>query len=137
MCAQSKPIGMDLSKEAEKRHKMVEQSIERLQHFAFRAKFVHKQENDEIVVVCIKVDSEWRPIVDVLMPDYNWQEIRDRLQEPVARGTAFFPICEMIAKKFPNLANVLLEKPTDGYYKCIALDEGGCTVYEIEPIEQT
>lgn len=69
------------------------------------------------------------------MPNHNWQEIRDQGLEPIARGTAYFPICEVVAMRVPDIADVLLEKPTEGLYKCIALDEGGCTVYEIEPIE--
>jgi hypothetical protein len=120
---------------AKKRHFMVLDSMERLQHFAYRAKNVHKQTNEEVVVVCIQVDSEWRPIVDALMPNQNWQEIRDLGQEPVARGTAYFPICEVVAERLPDIAAVLLEKPSEGRYKCIALDKGGCTVYEIDPIE--
>lgn len=131
-----KPVWMDMSDAAKRRHEMVIQHIGRLQHFAYRAKVVHGQTNAEAVVVCIKVDSDWRPIVDALMPGENWQRIRDLGQEPVAKGTAYFPICEIIARRLPKLASVLMETPTDGYYKCIALDEGGCSVYEIEAIEQ-
>ena len=137
MCAQTSPIRMDLAGAAAKRHEMVAQGIRQLQHLAYRAKSIHGQKNDEVVVVCIKMDSGWRPIVDALMPGYNWQEIRNLGQEPIARGTAYFSVCQAIAKRLPGIANVLLEKPNDGYYKCIALDEGGCTVHEIQPIEQT
>jgi len=137
MSAQVMPIGMDLSEAAKKRHKMIVDSMGRLQHFAYRAKFIHELTNEDVVVVCIKVDSDWRPIVDALMPGHNWQEIRDLGQEPVARGTACFSICEVVADILPDIADVLLEKPSDNCYKCIVLDEGGGIVYEIKPIQQT
>lgn len=127
---------MDLSEAAQKRHDMVIQYYERLQHHAFRAQSIRNRKNDDVVVVCIKVDSPWRPIVDALMPGYDWQKIRDQRLEPVALGTADFPICEVVAERMPEIAEVLLETPKEGYYKCIALDEGGCTVYDIEPKEQ-
>lgn len=127
----------DMSEAARKRHAMVACNIERLQHFAYRAKCVLGKSNEDVVVVCIQVDSDWRPLVDALMPNTNWQKFRDLGQEPIARGTALFSICEVVAKRMPEIADVLMEKPGDGLYKCIALDDGGCTVYEIEPVEQT
>ncbi|MEI6649818.1 MAG: hypothetical protein WCL23_00090 [Candidatus Moraniibacteriota bacterium] len=128
--------GEDLSDAGRKRHEMIESCIDRLQHFAYRAKTVHGLTNKDVVVVCIKVDTKWRDLVDVLMPNADWQQFRDMGQEPVARGTAYFPICEDLAKELPDIAEALLEKPEDGRFKCIVLDGGGCTVYEIEPIEQ-
>lgn len=123
------------SVEAKRRHSMVVQSLDRLQHFAYRAKSVHNQSADEMIVICIKVDSKWRWIVDKLMPGQNWQKIRDLGQEPVALGTADISLCKVVAEILPGFANVLLEKPIDGHYKCVALDEGGATVYDILPIE--
>lgn len=129
-----KEDAFNFSYSAKKRHSMVLQCLERLQNFAYRAKNVHGLSNDEVVVVCIKVDSDWRPIVDALMPREDWQRFRDAGMEPVARGTASFPICEVVAERLPDIADVVLEKPSDGLYKLLALDEGGCTVYEIQPI---
>lgn len=128
--------GEDLSDAGRKRHAMVTDNIDRLQHFAYRAKSVHGLTNEDVIVVCIKVDSKWRSLVDELMPNQDWQRFRDMGMEPVARGTVLFPVCEDLAKQLPDLADTLLEKPEDGRYKCIALDEGGCTVYEIDPVEQ-
>lgn len=122
---------------SKKRQEMVVQCIDRLRNFAYRAMHIHGMTSIDVVVVCIKVDSKWRPIVDALMPGEDWQRIRDTGLEPVARGLAMFSICEVIAEELPDIADVLMETPTEGFYKCIALDEGGCTVYEIEPVEQT
>ena len=125
-----------LSEAAEKRNEMVAQCIESLQHLAYRAENVHGMKSDEFVVVCIKVDSFWRDIVDLLMPDADWQQFRGLGQEPVVRGTVSFSFCKLIARRLPDIADLLLEKPTTGMARCIALDEGGGTVYEIEPLEQ-
>jgi len=107
-----------------------------LEHFAYRAMHVSGKGNDEFVVFCIKVDSEWRDIVDQIMPNADWQQYRDRGEEPVARGWAYFSLCAIVAMRMPDLVGVLMEKPAEGMAKCIALDEGGCTVYEIKPAEQ-
>lgn len=131
------PADKDLSEAAQRRHEMVVCCYESLQHFAYRAQSVHNLKNDQAVIVCIKVDSEWRPLADVLVPDADWQKFRDLGQEPVARGAVQFSMCEIMAMRLPDLAEVLMEKPSEGMYKCIALDEGGCTVYEIVPKEQT
>lgn len=44
---------------------------------------------DQAVIVLLKVDDvHGGPLADVLMPGYNWQEIRDRGEVPFARGLA-------------------------------------------------
>lgn len=136
MSAQTTPIGMDLSKAAEKRNAMVAQNMKRLKQLAYKAMYIRKMRNDEFVVVCILVDSPYRDIVDLLMPNFDWQKIRDMGQEPLAKGTASFSLCNILAEIRPDIAGALREKPSEGYVKCIALDEGGCTVYEIEPAQE-
>lgn len=136
MSAQSTPVGMDLSPAAEKRNEMVLQCWSRLQHFAYRALNVRGKRNDEEVVVCIKVDSRWHYLVDRLMPGADWQQYRDLGQEPVARGCASFGTCEHLAEVLPDIATVLMEVPEVGKMKCIALDDGGCTIYDIDPVEE-
>lgn len=134
MSAQTTPIGMDLSLAAQKRNNMVFNSLRRLEQLAHRAMYIRQLRNDEFVVVCIKVDSPSRDIVDILMPNADWQPFRDRGQEPIAQGTTTFGLCRLVAQRHPELALVLLEKPADGKAKCIALDEGGCSIYEIDPV---
>ncbi|OGG72080.1 hypothetical protein A3A35_02325 [Candidatus Kaiserbacteria bacterium RIFCSPLOWO2_01_FULL_51_21] len=42
---------------------------------------------DQAVIVLLNVDNAYgRVLADVLMPGYNWQEIRDRGEVPFARG---------------------------------------------------
>jgi hypothetical protein len=89
--------------------------------------------NDQFVVLCIAVDSDWRDLVDLLMPDHDWQQYRDRGEQPVARGTVFAAVCEYLVERLPNIEQSLMEIPPAGKAKAIVLDEGGGTVYEIEP----
>ena len=137
MSAQSTPIGMDLSEAADKRNNMVTQRMERLQHLAWRAINVRGMNNDEFVIVCIQVDSSWRDIVDMLMPntpESHWQEFRDKGMEPIANGSASFGVCDIVAGRCPDIEQVLMEKPAEGVVKCLALNEEGCTVYDIKPL---
>lgn len=66
------------------------------------------------------------------MPEADWQSIRDAGQIPVARGLVSFGICHALVEEFPDLKDVLLEIPAPGIVKCIALDDGGCTVYDLD-----
>jgi hypothetical protein len=106
----------------------------RIQHLAWRALYVRRKRADEFVVTCIQVDDPtWRPIVDALMPNYDWEAIRATGAEPIASGTAEWSLCEVVAECLPIIADVLLEKPSEGMVKVIVLAFGHCTVYEIEP----
>lgn len=137
MSAQSTPIGIDLSLAAEKRNNMLIQCMDRLQHLAYRALCVLGKKNSEVVAVCIHVDdARWRYIVDMLMPNHDWQQYRDLGQEPVARGTASFGLCELLADELPDIADVLRQVPEEGVMKAIVLAEGGCTVYDIKPKQE-
>lgn len=136
MSAQSFPIGMDLSSAAQERHSFALANWERLQHFAYRALNVRGKRNAEEVVVCIKVDTKWRYLADMLVPNADWQQYCDQGVEPVARGCASFGVCRHLAEVLPNVASVLMEVPEVGKMKCVVLDDGGCTVYNINPVEQ-
>ena len=100
------PPSAQLSEAAEFRNTLYVDSMSRLQHAAWRALNVLGMRNDEVVVVCIQVDSRWRYIVDLLMPGHDWQSIRDMGEEPVARGSAAWGMCEVVAERLPDIANV-------------------------------
>lgn len=115
-----------------KRREMVEQSAERLRQMARRAAYERGLSRDKFVMVCIQVDDpRWRYIVDQLMPGADWQRYRDRGEEPVARGSVTFAICEEIGEHLPDLVDALMEVPAEGYVKLIALGWDGATVYDI------
>lgn len=119
----------------EKRNAIAQANYVRLVEIAQRSFYERKLSRDQFVMVCIQVDdTRWRYIVDQLMPnttDADWQKYRDRGEEPMARGSAMFPICEVLAEELPDIADVLMEIPPEGHVKCIVLAEGGGTVYNI------
>ena len=138
MSAQSTPVGMDISQAADRRNSMVSERMARLQHLAWRAINVRGLNNTEFVIVCIQVDSPWRDLVDALMPntpESHWQEFRDKGMVPIANGSASVEVCEIVAERCSEITQALMEKPGEGIVKCVALDEGGCTVYDIKPIQ--
>lgn len=137
MSAQSTPIGMDISKADEERNKIFLSSMNRLQHFAYRAMNVHELNNTQFIVVCIDVDSQWRWLVDKVIPDTDWQPFRDLGKTPIARGVVLFTddFREILISELPDLETCLSESPAEGTANCIVLDDSGGTVYEIKPIE--
>lgn len=127
------PPHAQLSEAAEYRNLMYSSAMPRLQRLAWRALHVLGKKNDEIVIVCIQVDSCWRDLANHLMPGYDWDTIRATGADPVAQGTVTWAVCKFVAEQFPNIADVILEVPPEGKVKVIVLSEGGCTVYELEP----
>jgi hypothetical protein len=125
---------MDLSKEAMLRNDIVDQCMERLQHFAFRAFTAYGLGVNDFVVICIVVDSRWRDLVDLLVPnatDAHWQAFRDRGELPVARGIALTGAINLILERLPDLRPAFEEPYPEGTARCVALDDSGGTVYQI------
>lgn len=106
-----------------------------LRHLAWKTLIAGNYTNTEIVLVCIEVDSMWRPLVEQLMPDHEdvWQQLRDSGHTPNAVGAIDWSICSTLARKFPDLAEIILEVPTTGIVKGIILTEQGCLVADILP----
>lgn len=129
------PYSAQFSDAAAHRNFLFQDSFQRLQHFAFRASNVLGKKNDEVVLVCIEVDTEWRGLVDMLMPGHDWDKVRDSGLDPIARGSAGWGVCEIVADVFPTMRGVALSKPDEGVFKAIVLNHGGCTIYDITPKE--
>ena len=128
-----------LSDAAEHRNNIALEMMHRLQHFAWKAVHIHNNRNDEVVVICIHVDSRWRWLADELMPgnEAGWQAQRSAGKQPIALGLVLFDIVVGLAGVFPDIRDVLLETPESGVYKGIVLDDGGCTVIDVAPKEDT
>jgi len=127
------PESAQFSNEAEYRNKMYTQNMLRLQHLAWRALNVLGKKNDEIVVICIQVDSYWRELADSLVPNCDWQAFRDMGQDPIARGSVTWDICKTLAEELPDISDVIMEVPPKGKVRAIVLSDYGGTVYELEP----
>jgi len=127
------PEKAQFSEEADRRNNLLSSNMTRLQHIAYRGLAVRNWKNDEFIIVMIEVDSQWRALADRLVPNENWQNYRDQGLEPFAQGSASWATCNVIAKLLPNIADVVMEKPSDGMIKAIVLTDDGGTVFEIEP----
>jgi hypothetical protein len=124
---------LPMSEAAQGRHNVMLDSAKRLAQIAHRAIHVRDLKTNDFVVVCIKVDSRWRELVDILMPNHDWQQYRDMGREPIARGTVLGPICDVLIEELPDLEPSLREVYPDGMAKAIVLDDTGGTVYQIKP----
>jgi len=128
------PPEVKLSEGGKYRNHLVSCYMDILQHIAWKDLNILNKKNSEIVLVCIQVDDKnWRDIVEQLMPDQDWQQVRDQGIDPVLYGSATWPLCEVLAERLPGSRDLLLKKPSEGLVKLFALAEGGCTVYEVTP----
>ena len=63
-------------------------NTERIAYFQGRIEITGRSP-DDVMIVIVNVDTEiGRPLADALMPGYDWQQIRDAGQIPLARGLA-------------------------------------------------
>lgn len=88
-------------------------------------------ENNEFVIACIQVDSEWKNLVNKLLPDADWQSARDRHEEPIACLTINWKMTELLSQKYPEQANEISEVPDKGNAKIFILAGGGVTISTI------
>ena len=63
-------------------------NADRVKHFKNRLAERNMTPADAVIFLLNVDDVHGGPIADVLMPGYNWQEIRDRGEIPFARGLA-------------------------------------------------
>lgn len=84
----------------------------------------------EVVIMVINVDDYNGGLVaDILMPNYNWQETRDKGETPVARGLASRDGMQELLKSFDKEASEKLVK-----FQGVAVVVIDCGVAEIFPI---
>ena len=84
--------------------KTLELNAERVIHFKNRINELDKT-GDELVIVLVNVDDiKGSILADILMPNYNWQEIRDRDVIPFARGLADRKAIEYFIRSFDQEA---------------------------------
>jgi hypothetical protein len=110
---------------------------ERLEQLAYRA--IQKGLTPhQFITLCIDVDDpSWTDLVDVLMPDYDWQAIRDRGEKPVARGPITSEIVDYLSQADPTIAPELLDRlPPPGLTTAVVMSDGGASVYYIQPTPQ-
>ncbi len=65
-----------------------DKNLDRIDHFKKRME-AHNKNPEEMVIIILSVDDVYGgALTDILMPNFNWQEIRDRGEKPFARGLA-------------------------------------------------
>jgi hypothetical protein len=65
-----------------------EMNSDRVAHFKRRVSELGRSPADTVIVLLNVDDANGCVIADMLMPGFNWQEIRDRGEVPFARGLA-------------------------------------------------
>jgi len=90
---------------------------------------------EQFVVVAIDIDDPtWTEVVDAIMPGYNWQEIRERGEKPVARGSVRAEIIDCLGDVVPDIKPSLTCSLPEGAVRAIIMGSGGASVYFIEPL---
>ncbi len=92
-------------------------------------------EANQFAVICIDVDdSTWTEEVDMLMPQHDWQQYRNRGERPVARGSVTKVFCDYIGEVVPGIASALLKDVPYDHVQAIVLGSGGASLYFIRPV---
>ena len=88
----------------------------------------------DFVIVCIDVDDlSWKGVVDHLIPNHDWQQIRDRGEIPIAQGTVSSDFCDFIAEIVPDIEEALSEPIPEGQVYAFVMGAGGVSLYLIQP----
>lgn len=106
-----------------------EAQLERVDHFVRRM----EQRGDDVNQICIVLinvdDANGRPIAEILMPGFDWQEIRDRGEVPFARGLAGRQGMQDILATFDIEAAATLSEMTNKI-AVVVVDHGAAAVFE-------
>lgn len=81
---------------------LVEKNRDVLEAFADALRAAGKT-GDEMLLVCLTVESIWRPLVDALMPGFDWQPLR------VAAERTGNPVMAAGARPVDRVASLLTE----------------------------
>ncbi len=112
---------------------LFDENRQRLAELAYRA-LRRGMKPVDFIIICIDVeDSEWTELVNHLMPDHDWQSIRDRGERPVARGSVTREVAEYLSKVAPAVASALSIPPPCGQVLTAVLGAGGVSIYFVKP----
>lgn len=102
-------------------------NTDRVEHFRNRATELNRTAADTVIVLINVDDVHGGPIVDVLMPGFNWQEVRDRGMIPIARGLASKAATQNILAEFDVEACKKLEGMTE--LAVVVVDEAVAEIF--------
>jgi hypothetical protein len=66
----------------------LEENGDRVEHFKRRMGELNQTPEECVIVILSVDDPHGAEIADILMPDHDWQQYRDRGEKPIARGLA-------------------------------------------------
>jgi len=129
---------LEFNPRVQARHNLFLADQFRLEQFAYRAVNELNHAPHNIFIVCIDVDdTAWTELVDVLMPGYDWQSIRDQGQKPVARGIVQAEgMIDYIRETVPDIQKAVNAINIDGTVTSIVMTAGGASVYSLVPKQQ-
>lgn len=123
------PIAVAVAKTVEKHNcrNTLEMNADRVAHFKRRVTERGLTAADVVIVLLHVDDVHGGPIADHLMPGYNWQEIRDRGEIPIARGLADRKGIQKVIEFFDKEAAAKLQEMTD--VAVVVVDRGVAEVF--------
>lgn len=108
--------------------KTLEMNSDRVQHFKRRLT-ERGLTADKAVIILLNVDdSNGGELANILMPGFNWQEIRDRGEVPFARGLAMREGIQKALKVFDKEAAKKLLSTKDGV-AVVVVDHGVAEIF--------
>ncbi|MCK4781613.1 hypothetical protein KAS79_01665 [Candidatus Parcubacteria bacterium] len=87
----------------------LELNADRVAHFKNRISERELTASNTVIVLLNVDDVHGGPIADILMPEYNWKEIRDRGEVPFARGLADREFIQEVLNTFDQEAGKKLQ----------------------------
>jgi hypothetical protein len=108
-------------------HSTLEMNFDRIEHFKNRLVARGMTAKDAVIVFVNVDDVHGGPIADALMPEMNWQEIRDRGEIPFARGLASREFMQEVLNTFDQEAGTKLQDMAD--VAIVVVDHGVAEVF--------
>jgi len=106
------------------------EQLDRVAHFADRIKELGRTPRDTMLVVLNVDDFHGGALADLLMPDHDWQPLRDAGQVPYARGlTTRKPIQRFLDSIAPEAGSEL--RKVRGV-ALLAMDRGVVVVFDVQ-----
>ena len=105
----------------------LELNADRVEHFKRRLAERGMTAKQAVIVLLNIDDVHGGPLADVLMPGFNWQEIRNRGEVPFARGLAMRKYIQKVLGIFDKEAAKKLRGMTD--VAVVVVDHGTAEVF--------
>lgn len=110
-------------------HTTFKQHKDRIDHFAKRIVEKGLTPKDALIVIISADDPTWKPVLDELMPGYDWHEIRARGESPYGRGLAERSGIQVFLDAVDKVAGKRLREITT--IPVLVVDSGIAAVFQV------